>query len=105
MSAIPMQPFMGQDLAGVFTYDMPTQVQVAGKVYSILKKDATFEEIDALGGPEIINALELHFLASQLPSIVNGSMVSYPVNGRQREVLKSTLSEDGNELIVYVRAS
>lgn len=103
---IAMQPFMGNDLAGVFTYDMPTQVAVSGVIYTILKRDATFEETDALGGPELINALELHFLASQLASIVNGSYVTYPaVGGAQKEVLKSTLSEDGNELIVYVRAT
>lgn len=104
---LAMQPFMGADLAGVFVYDMPTKVEYDGKVYTILKRDATFEETDALGGPELINALELHFLTKDLASIPNGAQVKYPINAgsRLREVLKSTLSEDQNELIVYVRAS
>lgn len=100
---IDMRPFMGADLAGVFAYDFPDTILYLGQSYSAIVKDRQLEELDEFGGPILINILELHVLTAMLPTIPNGALLI--AKGAQKEVKSSTLSEDGNELIINVRAS
>jgi len=108
---------MADDLAAVFRLDMPTTAIIAfngqTKEYTVLLDDMQNQEVDAFGGPEIENMRRIHFLTTDLPSVENGSIISImepsPTPGnpilRKKIVLSSTISGDGNELIVTVRGA
>lgn len=100
---IDMRSFMGADLAGVFTYDFPDAIIYMGASYAAILKDRMLEELDENGGPILINYLEIHVLTAALPSIINGAILT--AKGDTKEVQRSQLSEDGNELIIYARAA
>lgn len=103
MSIIDMRPYMGNDLAGVFTYDFPDTVVYQGNPYKAIIKDRVLEELDEYGGPILINILEIHILTAALPSVINGLEM---IAKQETKIIKSsTLSEDGNELIVNVRSA
>lgn len=100
---IDMRPFMGADLAGVFTYDFPDTIIYLGTPYPAMVKDRTIEELDEFGGPIRVNALEVHIQTVRLASIPQGA--EFTAKGETKEVKSSQLSEDGNELIIYARAA
>lgn len=101
--AIDMRPYMGADLAALYVYDFPDIIIYQGKNYSALIRDRVLEELDEFGGPILINILEIHVLTSALSSIPNGVLLT--AKGGEKEVKTSMLSEDGNELIINVRAA
>lgn len=100
---IDMRSFMGADLAGVFVYDFPGEMNYLNVLYPAIIKDRMLEELDEAGGPILINYLEIHVLTTALASIPNGALII--AKGNEKEVQKSMLSEDGNELIIYARAA
>lgn len=105
MSALTDQ--MAVDLASVFTYDMPTTATIGVTSYTVLLDDLLSTEVDAFGGPELDSVRHVHFQTSALASIANGSMMTLTEAGtpRQKIVVSSVTSADGNELIVTVRGA
>ncbi len=102
-SIIDMRPYMGADLAGVFVYDFPDEIVYKGVKYQAIIKDRVLEELDEEGGPILVNILEIHCLTSALSSIPNGVLLT--AKGGEKIVKTSAHSEDGNELIINVRAA
>jgi hypothetical protein len=94
---------MASDIAGVFTYDFPDEINYLNVLYKAIIKDRLLEELDEAGGPILVNYLEIHVLTTALPSITNGAILI--AKGNQKVVQRSMLSEDGNELIIYARAA
>ncbi len=104
-----MKAQLAADLAGAFLYDFPCICIVEGKNYTVLASDDEKSEVDSYGGPEMINAQEIHFLTADLPSIENGILIYLSpqgVNGPTQALLtvSNTISADGNALIVKARA-
>lgn len=94
---------MASDIAGVFVYDFPGEMVYLNKPYPAIIKDRMLEELDENGGPILINYLEIHVLTTMLAAIPNGAILT--AKGDTKEVQRSMLSEDGNELIIYARAA
>lgn len=103
MATIDMRPFMGNDLAGVFTYDFPDTIIYQGKTYQAIIKDRLLEEQDEFGGPVLVNVLEIHVLHSKLSSVTNGQLLT--AKGEEKIIKNNMQSEDGNELIITVKKS
>lgn len=98
-----MKPYLAADLGAVFTYDFPIVVKYRGKKYTALSNDTLTAETDELGGPIAIDQNEYHFQTSDLLSVVNGEEIN--VLGRNAIIVSNTLSADGSELIIRVRAA
>ena len=101
MNVPTMKEAMGTDLGQLFTRDMPTECVIGAAKFTVLIDDLLSEEIEAMGGAENIDLQRVHFLASDKPSITNGTQLF--VGGKPKIVLTSLLSADGNELIATVR--
>ncbi len=100
--AVPtLQQAMATDLAATFTRDIPKTIYIGSTPFTTLLEDISNEEIDAFGGPEVIGQQRVHFKASDLAQIENGSLMT--IDGEKKIVVKSLLSGDDNELIVSVR--
>lgn len=101
---------MSSDIAATFQYDMPRKVVLEnGQEFNVLTNDAVLSENEAIGGEELIDLLEIHFLALQLPTLPNESVMTvFSRDGKtskQKISIYSKLSDDENELIVTVRAA
>ena len=109
MSIDSMAPFLAADLSSVFSYDFQAVCVVDGQNYTVLCHDVENSEVDAFGGPEMINPMEIHFQTVQIAEIENGIEVTlYPqgLSGSNMNLLtvSNVVSADGNELIVKARA-
>ena len=110
MSAmLSMKPQLAADLAGVFKYDFQAVAVVGGKEYTVLVNDDEKSEADAFGGPEMINAQEIHFQTSDLDIIENGILIDvYPQGTKGTKqallVVSNIISADGAALVVKARA-
>lgn len=104
-----LQQAMAADLAGTFTYEFKAVAVVEGTEYQVLTNDPIFSENVAYGGEELIDLLEIHFQASQLPSLPNETALTvFSLDGKKSKTkisISSKLSADENELIVTVRAA
>jgi hypothetical protein len=98
---------MASDLSAVFTYDFGTTAKIGTKTYTVLVGNAGETEEDAYGGPQDVDLQQVHFQASELSSVEIGSImyVTDASGTKKRIVVNTTLSADGVELIVNVRAA
>lgn len=110
---------MKVDLAGVFAYDIQrTAIIIENGItttYTVLLEDTNEDEADDFGGPIIDMGQGVHFLISDLPSIEPGATLyiqDVNPNGppgttinRKKLVISTTISADGNELIVKVKGA
>lgn len=101
MPIIRMNSYMSADLAATFQYDITGTVTIGLTGHTALLNNQSTTELDESGGPIEVNLLELHFMASDVASIVSGTFVTTP-QGRKM-VISSILSADGSELIVNTR--
>jgi len=102
-----MKAYLAADLAGVFVYDFPTTCTVGGTTYNVLVGDNSQTEEDAFGGPQMVDTQSIHFRVSDLASIDNGTVLTLVDTGvsTKKLVVSNTISADGNEMIVQVRAA
>ena len=104
-----MQSYMANDLAELYTRDMPAQCRIGNVIFAVLLNDEVGDELDAYGGPERIEMQEVRFLTRNKKEIDDGSTLQVRQNPSDRWmtkiVLRSTISADGNELIVTARGN
>lgn len=116
--ASALQLALAADFAGLFTYDLPTTclITINGdtRTYTVLRNDATEEEVDELGGAMVGNNSQMFFKTSDLPSLPLGTIIIQQdpdplvvgeVINRKKIVIASVTSADGAVLTLTVKGA
>ena len=98
-----MQQFMADDLSALFAREIQQECQIGSKKYIVLVDDLINDEIEGYGGPEYMESQRIHFQTIDLAQVDDGQIILLATHSKI--VQSSTLSADGNELIVTVRGS
>ena len=96
-----MATSMQSDLSALFAHEMQVNCTIGAVTYTVLLDDAVNDELEGYGGPEAVQIQRVHFQTTDLKSIEIGTTLQ--VLGKNKIVISSITSADGNELIVTVR--